>query len=364
MVPPARRPTSSDVAARAGVSRATVSMVLNNRVEGTVAPATRDRVLRAAEELGYARSAIALSLKQQRTRTIGLITDEIATSPWAGRMVRAASMAASRADYMVITVDLSLRDASVEGAMRTLAERQVDGLLYATMGRRMVPAPAARPGLPMVLLNCETADGALGEGTTAAGSSSADPQPVEPPAFVPDDYGGARRAARRLAEVGHERIVMLSGGDDSVACLEREAGFRDELEERGLEPEVLDAGWQMDDGYRSLSRLLGDGAPPTAVFCIRDRVAAGVLHAASAAGLQVPRDLSVIGFDDEDYFAETLTPPLTTIGLPHVEMGEQAMARLLALIDAPEAPRTAGRPAPVRIACPLVERATVGRPRD
>ena len=97
---PSRRPTSADVAARAGVSRATVSMVLNGRVEGTVAVATQQRVLAAAAELGYTRSALAISLKERRSRTIGLITDEIATSPFAGRMARAASMVAARHDQI------------------------------------------------------------------------------------------------------------------------------------------------------------------------------------------------------------------------------------------------------------------------
>ena len=137
----ARRPTSADVAARAGVSRATVSMVLNGRTEGTVSAANQKKVLDAAAELGYTRSAVAMSLRERRTRTIGLISDEIATSPWAGRMVRAASMAAAERGYMVLTADLSLREATVEDAVRMLAERQVDGLVYAAMGRVRITAP-------------------------------------------------------------------------------------------------------------------------------------------------------------------------------------------------------------------------------
>src|SRR5690606_12125309 len=118
-----------------------------------------------------------------------------------------------------------------------------------------------------------------------------------PPTFVPDDYGGARRAARRLVETGHRRTAMLSGDDRSVAVLEREAGFRDELADAGLEPRMGKAGWQIDDGYRAAALLFAGEDPPTGVFCIRDRVAAGVLQAAAAAGIAVPGDLSVIGFD-------------------------------------------------------------------
>lgn len=341
-----RRPTSADVAARAGVSRATVSMVLNNRVKGTVAEPTVQRVLEAAEELGYTRSAVALSLKQQRTHTIGLITDEIATSPWAGRMVRAASGVAARHGYVVITIDLSLRDTSVADAVRLLSERQVDGLIYATMGRVQVPVPKVPAGLPVVMLNCEP-DGA-------------GPDANDPRVFLPDDRGGARRAARRLLDTGHRRVVMLGGGDDSEADREREAGFREELEADGLEPRVIRVGWQMDDGYRATTRLLSEDQPPTGLFCIRDRVAAGVIHAAASAAVSVPHQLSVIGFDDEDFFAENLTPPLTTIALPHEQMGERAAAALLEQID-PTATPGAEVPEGRRVfsACPLVERTTV-----
>lgn len=349
MSPAARRPTSRDVAARAGVSRATVSMVLNDRVEGTVAEATRQKVLAAARELGYTRSAVALSLKQQRTRTIGVITDEIATSPWAGRMVRAAAKVAAEHDHMVITVDLSLRDHSVEDALRMLSERQVDGLVLATMGRMRLDLPTLPEWPPVALLNCEDADPGEGPGL---------------PTYLPDDRGGARRAAQRLVETGHRRLAMLSGDDTSVAVTEREAGYREVLEEAGLPVRIVPAGWQMADGTRAARALLEEPEPPTGLFCIRDRVAAGALHAAALAGVEVPGALSVIGFDDEDFFAESLTPPLTTIALPHTEMGAEAMAAVLELVAGGGGDGAAARPAPRRlIPCPLVERGSVASPR-
>lgn len=341
-------------------------MVLNGRVQGTVAAATQKRVLDAAAELGYTRSALAISLKEQRSRTIGLITDEIATSPFAGRMARAASVAAAAAGYMVITMDLSLRDHTVEDAARLLAERQVDGLLYATMGRMRVRRPTIPPGIPLVLLNCElerAGDEEGLEGSRAADGAGGVPQGagVDLPTYVPDDHGGARRAARRLLETGHRRIVMLSGDDQSLGVVEREAGFREELAAAGLEARILPVGWQMDDGYRATARLLGEPVPPTGLFCIRDRVAAGALHAAAAAEVAVPGDLSVIGFDDEDFFAERLTPPLTTIALPHEEMGRRGMEALLELLGEGGATAEEGRQV---IACPLVERGSVGIARE
>ncbi|AXK47337.1 LacI family transcriptional regulator [Brachybacterium saurashtrense] len=324
-------------------------MVLNGRTRGTVSAANQKKVLDAAAELGYTRSAVAMSLRERRTRTIGLISDEIATSPWAGRMVRAASMAAAERGYMMITADLSLPELTLEEAVKVLSERQVDGLLYGAMGRTRLAAPGVPAGTPLVLMNCEEGDQ----------SAPAPRTEHSPPAVIPDDRQGARRAARRLLDVGHRRVVMLSGDDTAVATREREEGFVEEVAAAGLAPRVVRAGWQMDDGYRATTALLAQDEPPTALFCIRDRVAAGAIHAAAVAGLAVPQDLSVIGYDDEDFFAEVLTPPLTTIALPHEEMGRHAMDTLLDLVE-----RSAPAPAPgLTVAeCPLVERASVAAP--
>src|SRR5699024_410172 len=150
-----RRPTSADVAERAGVSRATVSMVLNDRVKGTVAEPTRRRVLEAAEELGYTRSAAALSLQQRRTHTIGLTTDEIATSPCAARMARAASGPAARDGATMLPRAVALGDTSGADAVRRGSERQVGGLVDAAMGRLLVPRPKVPAEAPVVMLDCE-----------------------------------------------------------------------------------------------------------------------------------------------------------------------------------------------------------------
>ena len=292
MTTAARRPTSTDVAARAGVSRATVSVVLNGRTEGTVSAANQKKVLDAAAELGYTRSAVAMSLRERRTRTIGLISDEIATSPWAGRMVRAASMAAAERGYMVLTADLSLREATVEDAVRVLAERQVDGLVYAAMGRVRITAPTPPPGIPLVLMNCE--DGDL--------EAPAPERPDSPPAVFPDDRQGARRAARRLLEVGHERIVMISGDDTSVATREREEGFTLELEEAGVAPRIVRAGWQMDDGFHAAVAAHVVEGPHDAVLAAHDqRPLADHVHGEVVADVRhvrhVADDLPVVAED-------------------------------------------------------------------
>ena len=323
-----------------------MSLVLNGRTEGMVSEAYQLKVLEAAAELGYTRSAVAMSLRDRRTRTIGLISDEIATSPFAGGMVRAAAAVAAERGYMVLTADLSLPEATAERAVRLFAEREVEGFLYGAMGRTRITAPALPAGVPMVLMNCEEGDQ----------ENSAPRDDASLPAVIPDDLDGARRAARRLLEAGHRRVVMLSGDDASVATREREEGFAAELVEAGIGPRIVRTGWQMDDGFRAATELLAEATPPTALFCIRDRVAAGAIHAAAIAGVAVPQDLSVIGYDDEGFFAEALTPPLTTMALPHEEMGRQAMTALLDWIDGGEEVAPVGR---VSVPCPLIERGSI-----
>lgn len=372
MPTPRKRATSQDVAKLAGVSRATVSMVLNDRTEGTVSEETRQRVLDAAKTLQYTRSRAALTLREKHTRTIGIISDEIMTSPWAGRMLRAANQAAHERGYFTLSMDRSIAGITQESAIRTLLERDVDGLLIATMGAVHVRvAPGAAP-VPITLLNCFNSCAPSGstpppdftveerfareeEGPTVAMTG-----PTLFPEFVPDDYEGGFRAARRLIDVGHERIAMFTGHDAVIAKQARDAGFFDACRQAGIKPRFITAGWDLDDGFQAGSRVLAEptNRRPTGIFCIRDRVAAGLMQAAASAGVNVPHEMSVIGFDDEDYFAERLTPPLTTIALPHIEMGRAAMSALINEVEKPK------QSIPDRsiFTCPLVERETIARP--
>lgn len=373
MPTPRKRATSQDVATLAGVSRATVSMVLNDRTEGTVSEETCKRVLEAAKTLQYTRSRAALTLREKHTRTIGIISDEIMTSPWAGRMLRAANQAAHERGYFTLSMDRSIEGITQESAIHTLLEREVDGLMIATMGAVHVRVKPGAAPIPIALLNCFN--------TCAPASSTPPPDftaeerltqeegptvtvtgPTLFPEFGPDDYQGGFRAAQRLIDVGHERIAMFTGDDVVIAKRARDAGFFDACREAGIKPRFVSAGWELDDGFRAGSRVLAEpfNRRPTGIFCIRDRVAAGLLQAAAVAGVNVPHDLSVIGFDDEDYFAERLTPPLTTIALPHIEMGRAAMS---ALIDGIEQPKSVVPDRSV-FTCPLVERQTVARPKS
>lgn len=336
------RPTSRDVARLAGVSHTAVSFVFNGRAEGNLSPATQERIRQAAARLGYRPDPVARGLRRRRTAVIGLVTDEIASSPFAGRLLRGAMETAWDRDHLVLTVDSGGDPVKEDAAVAELLDRRVDGIIYAAMSLRRVRVPEGLHRTHSVLANCLPEDDSL-------------------PAVVPAERAGGRTAARLLLGAGHRRLAVIGGLDD-IASVERTRGFRDALRAEGVtvpEEWIVHGGGEISAGYAGALRLLDGVEPgrrPTAVLCYNDRVAAGVLHAATRLGIDVPADLSVVGYDDQEHMAAFLTPPLTSVALPHRAMGEAA-ARLL--LDAIEAGRTP--PATVRrLACPVVSRASVG----
>ncbi|MFG3019146.1 LacI family DNA-binding transcriptional regulator [Streptomyces sp. NPDC048254] len=336
------RPTSRDVARLAGVSHTAVSFVFNGRAEGNLSPATQERIRQAAAQLGYRPDPVARGLRRRRTAVIGLVTDEIASSPFAGRLLRGAMETAWDSDHLVLTVDSGGDPAKEDAAVAELLDRRVDGIIYAAMSLRRVRVPEGLHRTHSVLANCLPEDDSL-------------------PAVVPAERAGGRTAARLLLGAGHRRLAVIGGLDD-IASVERTRGFRDALRAEGVTVPaewIVRGGGEISAGYAGALRLLDGVEPgrrPTGVLCYNDRVAAGVLHAATRLGIDVPADLSVVGYDDQEHMAAFLTPPLTSVALPHRAMGEAA-ARLL--LDAIEAGRTP--PATVRrLACPVVSRASVG----
>ncbi|WP_328980413.1 LacI family DNA-binding transcriptional regulator [Streptomyces canus] len=336
------RPTSRDVARLAGVSHTAVSFVFNGRAEGNLSPATQERIREAAAQLGYRPDPVARGLRRRRTAVIGLVTDEIASSPFAGRLLRGAMETAWDSDHLILTVDSGGDPAKEDAAVAELLDRRVDGIIYAAMSLRRVRVPEGLHRTHSVLANCLPEDDSL-------------------PAVVPAERAGGRTAARLLLGAGHRRLAVIGGLDD-IASVERTRGFRDALRAEGVTVPgewIVRGGGEISAGYAGALRLLDGVEPglrPTGVLCYNDRVAAGVLHAATRLGIDVPADLSVVGYDDQEHMAAFLTPPLTSVALPHRAMGEAA-ARLL--LDAIEAGRTP--PATVRrLACPVVSRASVG----
>jgi LacI family transcriptional regulator len=336
------RPTSKDVAKLAGVSHTAVSFVFNGRAEGNLSPATQERIRQAAAQLGYRPDPVARGLRRRRTAVIGLVTDEIASSPFAGRLLRGAMETAWDSDHLVLTIDSGGDPAKEDAAVAELLDRRVDGIIYAAMSLRRVRVPEGLHRTHSVLANCVPEDDSL-------------------PAVIPAERAGGRTAARLLLDEGHRRVAMI-GGQDDIASVERLRGFRDALRAEGItvpKEWVLRTGGEISSGYEGAARIFEDASPdrrPTGVFCYNDRVAAGVLHAATRLGIAVPEELSVVGYDDQEHMAAYLTPALTTVALPHRAMGEAAARLVLDSIDTGRTPPATVR----RLACQVISRASVG----
>ncbi|QOT21347.1 LacI family DNA-binding transcriptional regulator [Paenarthrobacter sp. YJN-D] len=340
-----------DVAVAAGVSVTTVSHVLNEVSYARISSETRDKVRNAAEELGYGPNRLAQALRTQRTGMLGLVSEEIATTPHAGRIILGADEAAKARGYnlMIINTPGSASLESRQADVQALLERRVDGILYATMYHRNVELPRNLENVPSVLVDSV----AIGGNITAV---------------VPDEDGGARAAVGALLDAGHTRIGFINNTDDVPATRQRLQAFRAMLTEAGLDGDAAPVESEVSEvhgGYAAAKRILSreDRADvPTALFCYNDRMAMGAYRAAAELGLSIPMDLSVVGFDDQELIAANLYPGLTTVALPHYEMGAWATDHL---IDAIEGKEDLSLMAlhPTVLGCPLVRRDSVAAPR-
>jgi LacI family transcriptional regulator, galactose operon repressor len=330
--------TIHDVARRAAVSSATVSLVLND-VDARISEATAARVRTAAAELGYAPNGLARGLRRRRTDTIGLVSDHIATTPYAVHMVEGVQHVARQNGLLVFLVNTG-GDAEVEqAAVAALGRQRVDGIIYACMYHRVVEVPPGA-GPNTVLLDARTPDDTL-------------------PAVVPDDRGGARAAVTELLAHGHRRIGFITDQRGPVAADLRLAGYRDALRAYGVRFNaalVVPAEPDLASGA-TVARRLAENAGVTGLFCFNDRMAVGAMRGLAAAGLRVPRDVSVVGYDDQEFVAGDADPPLTTVALPHYAMGEWAARTLVDAING-----TPALPGTHLMPCDLVRRDSVAPP--
>ncbi len=338
-----RPPNARDVAGLADVSVSTVSLVLNGKAaERGIPESTIQCVLEAVKQVGYRPNAMAAGLRKQTSDTIGFISDLIATTPHAGPMIQGAQDAAWAAQKILIIVntgdDRSVQDRAIE----MMLQRQVEGFVYATMYHRFVELPEVLREFPSVLLDCRSND------TTF-------------PSVTPDEASGAVAATEHLLAAGHRRIGYLQTKARIPAATERLEGFRAALTSRGVEfdPRLVATGIdEFSGGFEGASRLLDMPEPPSALVCFNDRMAAGAFRAAHRRGMVIPRDLSVTGFDNEELVSLFTDPALTTVQLPHYEMGYWAVNNLLGQLAGQE---RAG--VQHRITCPLVVRESVA-PRE
>ena len=328
-----------DIALKAGVSQATVSLVLNDVANARISPATRQRVKSIAADLGYSRKSPGA--RASSVRVIGMLIDEVTTTPFASPLIEGARDAAA-AEGCIVAVFCTHGDPAAEtAALEVLATTALVGLLYTTLVTRAVTPPASLGDVPVVLLNCHEAQGRF-------------------PSVVPGDVTGGSAATAALIASGHRRVAHIAGEEWGEASRDRARGYRRALTSHGIpfDPALLvGPAWTVDSGREMTLRLLDLPAPPTGIFCFNDRAAIGAYEAAALRGLRIPADLSIVGFDDEDLVANLL-PPLTTVVLPHDEMARTAVA-VLGAMAADRAPQRTRR---IRIDCGLVARASVGAP--
>jgi DNA-binding LacI/PurR family transcriptional regulator len=300
-----------DVARLAGVSKQTVSRVLNDNP--AVRPETRDAVVAAMRTLGYRPSRSARSLASGRTRMLGVISFDAARYGPASTLT-AINAAAQEAGYLVssIALDTTDRDTVVRAVDRLSAEG-ADGLIAIAPQQRVGSALGdARPDTPLVVLDSE-----LGDGT---------------PVVTSDSATGARMATEHLLALGHSTVWHIAGPTGWTAADVRLASWRETLRTAGAEiPEPLIGDWSADSGY-SLGARLARHPEVTAVFASNDQMALGLLRALHEAGRHVPGDVSVVGYDDIPEAAHLL-PPLTTVRTDFTEIGTRCLKVLLAQID-------------------------------
>ena len=338
----ARRVTIDDVAARAGVSTATVSRVLSGISRGR--PPTRERVLSAARDLDYRPSGVARSLKMRTTHTLGLLVTDI-QNPFFPELVRAIEDRAHEHGYALLLGN-GAEDPEREAAyLELLASQRVDGVLIAATS---LPERHARwlmrATIPTVLVNCQIADGSL-------------------PAALSDNRNGGRLAAEHLLGLGHRAFGVISVSNGDPAGEERERGVSDALAAAGLDLEALSVAAgdsHVQGGEAAMQELLVDRPGLTAIVCYNDLMAIGALRALRAAGDRVPADVSVVGFDDID-LAAYAEPPLTTIAQDTTALGRWAVDRLLGSIRAAREGRADEPLRVVRVPVRLVVRASTGR---
>lgn len=313
------QPTIRDVALRAETSVSTVSRVLTST--GPVAAETRRRVMAAIAELGYVPNALARGLVQKRTGTIGVILPDVA-NPFYAEVLRGMGDIAAASGLHLLLANGELSPTKEAEGIALFQEKQVDGVIYTsgviTPDHRALFRDLRRP----VVL-----------------AATCDPE-GEFPGVLVESKQGAALAVQHLADLGHRRIGVIHGPlADSIAGQSRLDGYREGALSRGfeLDPALMVSGdYKLESGYAAMERLLAQPSPPTALVAASDLMAIGAMNAALDRGLQVPAQLSIVGFDNI-YIAGAVRPTLTTVAQPMYEIGARSVA-LLARIMGEGAP--------------------------
>jgi DNA-binding LacI/PurR family transcriptional regulator len=336
------RSTLKDVARSAGVSSGMAGRVLGNY--GSFSEETRRKVMRAARSLRYTPNTIARSLRTRLTRTIGVLVSDITTSYWTS-LVRGIQDRAAKESFGVILCNSDEESRSEKEFIGALVERSIDGLIISpTQSNHNFLKRLARGLIPIVLVDRRIPGLAV-------------------PAVSVDNEGGAYQAVQYLLGLGHRRIAIIKGIDGVETSDARFAGYARALRESGVsvqEAFVKEGRFQRDRATEATRELLCMKKGPSAIFICNEAMLSGVVIAVKEKDLSIPRDLSLIGFDDPEWAAYT-DPPLTTVSQPSYAMGMLAFDYLLAQIAKPNG-RT-DRAENVVLVPTLIERKSCGRAR-
>lgn len=338
--------TMKEVADLAGVSTATVSHVVNGTKR--LSPETTERVLLAIQQANYTPNTLAKSLRSGQTHTIGVLVEDIRGLP-VPEIVSGISETLSKSGYRMLMFDLHLleklynqyeqivayRDRINLGAS-ALIQAHVDGIIYVGMHDRHLDQLFDPLRRPLVF--------AYSHGTQ------------QDSCVTYANLDSARELTQYLIGKGHRRIAVIAGHPHSYPTVMRLKGYQQAMNEAGLPvpPEYIRYGdWESDSGRARALELLECPQRPTAIFAMNDLMAAGCMHALAEAGLRVPGDVAVAGFDNRE-IARYLNPPLTTVALPTGEIGVRAARHILARIQNPDAP-----PQREIVGCSIIERESV-----
>lgn len=334
--------TMADVAKHAGVSQTTVSLVINNSKSSNLPLETKERVLNSINALGYRPNAAARHMRTQRSNLIGCITDKIATTPFAGKILEGSYDAARVNNKTLLFVNTGGDPEVEKSAIEVLLEQRVEGIVYASVHNHTVNPPDSIREVTVILVDSHVQDRSL-------------------PSVVPDEIQGGRDATEALLIWGHQKIGFINSVHHIPARYGRLEGYRQAFEKFGI---ALDEDYityvedNASGGYLGALELMGLHNPPTAIFCFNDRVGMGVYDALRELGLSIPEDVSLVGFDNQEIISKFLRPQLSTMALPHYQMGYWGVDYLINHFEESESD-----PIQHHIECPLVERASIGEAR-
>ena len=326
-----RHVTMKEVGIEAGVGQTTVSFVLNGRNDMRINEETTNRVIRAAQKLGYKPRPVGRPPKSDSFPTIGIMADELGADLWAAITVEGAQERAWE-QGVLLSVAMTGNDKEYEAAvLRRWSTDRVLGVIYTSMVTRAVTPPTGLFAHKAVLANCYDVESRF-------------------PSIVPAERQGGETATRALIKAGKRRIAYITGETWTEASRQRQEGYEKALRAAGIEVDpnlIVEGNFHSLRGRSATIELMTRSKPPEAIFCANDLTAVGCYEALKEMGLQVGNDVAVMGYDDVE-IAQQLDPPLSTIQLPHREMGQWAVDAIISRANLPLAK--------ISIKCPLILR--------